>query len=520
MSLNKKLITLFHTVRYLKPIQVYARVLLYVKKLTPYQSNWDQPRELSKQILKFLDSIPLPITNDSKSFEFLNLKKEFHENIDWNYLGFGRLWTYNLNYFEYLHQEDMTPERGVNLVGCYIEELSTCKVGMEPYPLSLRCFNWIRFFVRHHIRNSRFDSVLFKQLATLSGKLEYHLLGNHLLENSFALLFGAYYFNDAKIYKEAKKILIPQLTEQILPDGAHFELSPMYHCTMLFRLLDCYNLVSNNALFESELVPVLKENIELMLSWNNKMAFRNGNIALMNDAAFRIAPTPIQLNDYAIRLGLNTRKEIVLKESGYRKFSTAKFELVADIGAVGPDYQPGHAHADTFSFELYINGRPVIVDTGTSTYEVNNTRFYERSTMAHNTVVVQNMNSSQVWGGHRVAKRAKVQIIKDSPDLIIASHNGYQSVGQIHTRTFQNLGDLIILMDEIDQLGIFYLHFAPSEEIKIMDQTIVGKDYFITFSGADSIECFSTFYSPEFNKRIKSKSVQIEFMKKLETHFK
>jgi len=33
------------------------------------------------------------------------------------------------------------------------------------------------------------------------------------------------------------------------------------------------------------------------------------------------------------------------------------------------------------------NGRPVIVDTGTSTYEVNNTRFYERSTAAHNTVV-------------------------------------------------------------------------------------------------------------------------------------
>jgi uncharacterized heparinase superfamily protein len=340
------------------------------------------------------------------------------------------------------------------------------------------------------------------------------------LENSFALLFGAYYFNDEKLYKKAKKILISQLNEQILPDGAHFELSPMYHSILLFRMLDCYNLVSNNALFDHELVSVFKEKIELMLSWINLMTFRNGNIPLMNDAAFGISPTPNQLSEYAIRLGLNTNKDIALKESGYRKFSSEKFELVADIGAVGPDYQPGHAHADTFSFELYINGRPVIVDMGTSTYELNNTRFYERSTLAHNTVVVNNTNSSQVWGGHRVAKRAKVKITKDLPDLISASHNGYQSLGQTHTRTFQNTCNDIRIIDEITQQGIYYLHFHPDEEFRVCDQTIVGKDYSITFSGVDSIECFDSEYSPEFNKRIPSKGFKIKFKNRLETQFK
>lgn len=414
----------------------------------------------------------------------------------------------------------MTPERGENLIEDYIRQLSSCMVGMEPYPLSLRCFNWIRFFVRQGISNPKFDTVLFKQLELLSHKLEFHIMGNHLLENSFALLFGAYYFNDEKLYKEAKKILIPQLKEQILPDGAHFELSPMYHCTVLFRMLDCYNLVSNNPLFDSELVPVFKERTELMLSWNNRMTFRNDNIPLMNDAAFRIAPTSRQLNDYALRLGLNSNMQIDLKESGYRKFSTTKFELVADIGAIGPDYQPGHAHADTFSFELYVNGRPVIVDTGTSTYELNDTRFYERSTAAHNTVVINNLNSSQVWGGHRVAKRAVVKLIKDLPDLISASHNGYQSLGQIHTRTFQNLDNGISIMDQLDQEGVAYLHFAPFEVLKITDHSIEGKDYFVEFIGAISIKCFKTEYSPEFNKRIIRNSVQIEFKNKLETYFK
>lgn len=494
--------------------------MLHVNKLFPYKTNWNQHTELNTQCLKFSDSIPFPITNYDNSFEFLNLKKEFSDSIDWNYLGYGRLWAYNLNYFEYLDQKDMTSERGEKLIELYIKQLSECKVGLEPYSLSLRCFNWIRFFLHHHISNSKFDSVLYKQLDLLTRKLEYHLLGNHLLENSFALLFGAYYFNDEKLYKKTKKILISQLNEQILPDGAHFELSPMYHCIMLFRMLDCYNLVSNNALFNHELVPVFKEKCQLMLSWVNNMKFINGNIPLMNDAAFKIAPSPKQLNDYALRLGLDVNKQIELHESGYRKFNNTKFELVADIGGLGPDYQPGHAHADTFNFELYINGRPVIVDTGTSTYELNNIRFYERSTLAHNTVVINNMNSSQVWGGHRVAKRAKVQLIMDLPDLISASHNGYQSLGQSHTRTFQNLGNDIRIIDEITQQGVYYLHFHPNEEFRVFDQVIVGKDYSITFLRADSIECFDSEYSPEFNKRIPNKSFRITFKNRLETHFK
>ena len=64
--------------------------------------------------------------------------------------------------------------------------------------------------------------------------IEYHILGNHLLENGFSLFFGAYYFQDEKFYVKAKKILTDELDEQILEDGAHFELSSMYHQIMLF----------------------------------------------------------------------------------------------------------------------------------------------------------------------------------------------------------------------------------------------------------------------------------------------
>ena len=59
-----------------------------------------------------------------------------------------------------------------------------------------------------------------------------------------------------------------------------------------------------------------------------------------------------------------------------------------DIGKIGPDYQPGHAHADTFTFCLYFKNTPIVVDTGTSTYNIGKRRDKERSTMVHNTVLL------------------------------------------------------------------------------------------------------------------------------------
>ncbi|MFB1490650.1 MULTISPECIES: heparinase II/III family protein [unclassified Thiocapsa] len=41
-----------------------------------------------------------------------------------------------------------------------------------------------------------------------------------------------------------------------------------------------------------------------------------------------------------------------------------------DVAPIGPDYLPGHAHADTLSFELSLFGQRVIVNGGTSRYRI------------------------------------------------------------------------------------------------------------------------------------------------------
>lgn len=513
---------LFHTLSYLKPIQfVYRGKLFLRKRISPLKMNWSKyDTELQRVDIVLLDSIPFPnfYSFHNNNFTFLNLSRAFSKNIDWEYMGYGRLWCYNLNYFAFLRQEDCSKEIGCELIDDYINNLTAISVGMEPYPLSLRCSNWIYFFVKHQIKNDKYDLILYKQLQLLSRQLEYHLLGNHLLENGFSLLFGAYYFNNIEFYKKAKHILLPELKEQTLSDGANFELSPMYHCIILLRLLDSCNLVQSNALFSCELLPFFESISSKMLSWLKAIIFNNGNIPLFNDAAFGIAPLPVHLFEYAQRIGLKI-DEGELTESGYRKYTNDKFELVIDVAQIGPDYQPGHAHADTFNFELYIEGRSVIVDTGISTYEINSNRLYERSTKAHNTVVKNASNSSEVWSGHRVGKRASVCIEYEDSNKLVASHNGY-SDSFTHKRTFSFQKEAITILDEMKGTAEAYLHFHPLELIKLSTNHVEGKNYTIDFIGANSVEILDSYYAPEFNKRISSKCVRICFNNKLETVFK
>lgn len=511
-----KLLLLFNTVRHLKPIQIRYRLKYFIRNRvgkSPSLSNGTTISKTSVQNLMFMQSILNSNSYKSdKSFTFLNIEHTFTGRIDWNFPKYGRLWAYNLNYFDFLNQEDISVDEGLRLIDDYICTINDNYTGLEPYPISLRVMNWIRFFITHGINKYEYNNSLWFQLQLLCKQKEYHLLGNHLLENGFALLYGAYFFYDSGIYNQAKKILIEELNEQILDDGAHFELSPMYHSLMTYRVMDCYNMVICNDLFDKELKSFFKEKAELMLSFSQLISYQNGDIPLMNDAANGIAPSNKELFSYARSLGLIVR-ESKLSQSGYRKLTNENFDLCFDVGEVGPTYQPGHAHADTLSFELYIHNRPVIVDTGTSTYEVNEIRFYERSTAAHNTVSLNGENSSEVWAGHRVGKRAITKITEDTDSCVIASHDGYfRRFGVNHNRCIKLNESEVLIEDNVTKgEAVANFHFHPDEEIQIFGNEVRGKDFVLTFEKALSLKLITSHYSPKFNVRIDNKSLEVVF---------
>ncbi|WP_320003161.1 alginate lyase family protein [Shiella aurantiaca] len=464
-------------------------------------------------------------------FVFLNSVHSFEsdDKIDWNYASKGKLWCYNLNYFDYLNQVEMTYDDGMTLIHSYINNTHSLKDGLEPYPISLRNINWIKFCMRHQFRDSNVDGFIFSGYQHLLKNLEYHLLGNHLLENGYSLFFGALYFRDKNLYKKAIQILQSELNEQILLDGAHFELSPMYHQILLERLLDCINLAKNSDDFVDQSFFYFMESKAIsMLSWLSEITFKNGDIPLLNDSSLGIASSSSTIFNYARSLDIVWTPSCVLSESGYRKRVSDKWEFVLDIGKIGPDYIPGHAHADTFSFVMHYSGKPFLVDPGISTYEKNERRNFERGTSFHNTVCVNGKNQSDVWGGFRVGKRAKVSIVEDSKDKISAFHGGYSSFGVTHQRSWRFDSDESILIEDVINkkgkrklLNEAFFYFAPDIVPEWESSSIIsfaGLDCKMHFSGSVFDFRIEDYECPQgYNKFVTAKRLVVTFSNSLIT---
>lgn len=409
---------------------------------------------------------------------FLNQEADISDAGIWEDATRSKLWLYNLHYFDDLVAEGAEARLGWHraLIGRWIAENPPGRgTGWEPYPTSLRIVNWVKW----HLMHGRLDESALHSLAVqarhLRRRLEYHILGNHLLANAKALMFAGALFQGAEAeawLTRGRQILAREIGVQVLPDGGHFELSPMYHLIVLEDLLDCLNLCRAHAL-----VPPhgLEAAIARMLQWSRVMRHPDGEIAFFNDAAFAIAPRPDEVDAYAERLGIRPVAEAPrpvahLRASGYARLQQGEAVLLADMAPVGPDHLPGHAHADTLSFELSLAGRRVVVNGGTSVYGTGPQRQRQRSTPAHSTLVIDGRDSSEVWAGFRVARRARILEAAAAGErglaVARAAHDGYRRLPgrPVHGRTWRLSAGGLEIEDEVQGRGrhrlelMFHLH--------------------------------------------------------------
>ena len=172
-------------------------------------------------------------------------------------------------------------------------------------------------------------------------------------------------------------------------------------------------LILNVVLFEDmlDLVEYTGEGLFMefasrMYAGMERLTGADGKISKFNDSSEGIAKEPYELMARAdgmeIAATKGTKGE---RDSGFVREEAGEWMLIAKCGEIGPSYQPGHAHADTWSFELWKSGEKIIGDTGCSTYIAGSIRSYERSTKAHNTVIIDGRDSSEVWASHRVGRR-------------------------------------------------------------------------------------------------------------------
>ncbi len=159
----QKLKLLFHTLKYLRLRQLYYQVYYRVKNRFFRRSYTQNAPEIATLIWESPIRSENSWTKDD-SFTFLNLERSF-ESIDWNYPGYGKLWTYNLTYFDFLNQEGISQEEGLRLIRDFIQKERTLKDALEPYPISLRGMNWIKFLIKIQDSGSKDKYVLVQSLS-------------------------------------------------------------------------------------------------------------------------------------------------------------------------------------------------------------------------------------------------------------------------------------------------------------------------------------------------------------------
>jgi uncharacterized heparinase superfamily protein len=529
----------FHTIRYLKPKQIYRRIWFNLIKPSIDESPAPKLRVLENEFC-------LPVQKkasllDKNTFHFLD-KSESLSKVGWNgnNNNISKLWRYNQHYFDDLNAIDSSQRKiwHDQLLKSWVNENKVGKgVGWEPYPTSLRIVNWVKWnFSQNILSNTCIQSLIF-QARWLSKRIEWHILGNHLFSNAKALVYAGLFFSskECEIWlKKGLKIIKDELNEQVLDDGGNFERSPMYHAIFLEDILDLINIsrVYPKAIQEQQVDEWIKI-ANSMLGWLDTMIHPDGEISLFNDAAKGIAPNLDELKRYAQRLGVDYssirfNKVTHLQDSGYMRLTSNDAVILLDVALIGPDYLPAHAHADTLSFEFSLFKQRLLVNGGTSEYKISPIRNYERSTKAHNTVVVNNKNSSEVWSQFRVARRAypfdlKIEELENLVNISCA-HDGYKRLTgkPIHRRNWQFFESSLVIKDHVE--GSFknayaYFHFHPSVTIvKNQDSDLKiempnGQQVILQIKTGDPL-IEKSYYSSEFGKRIKTQCLKVALDKK------
>jgi uncharacterized heparinase superfamily protein len=240
----------------------------------------------------------------------------------------------------------------------------------------------------------------------------------------------------------------------------HFERSPMYQIHVLEDLLALLDLLPDAAI-----QACLKSACRKMAEPVCWLRHPSGQFPLFNDAAHNGVRSPADILEELRLRNLYTETDVPqglkrLADAGLVIWHGNPWTVFFDVGPVGPDYQPGHAHADTLSLETSFAGVPLVVDPGTFCYDNDADRQYDRSTAAHNTVCIDDTDSSEVWHIFRVGRRGYpcgVSIAENEDGFTAsASHNGYEHLrgSPRHRRhiTISNHGRMTIC-DEIGGEG-------------------------------------------------------------------
>lgn len=418
--------------------------------------------------------------------------KAGRESPDWRLgaVSQERLWTITLHYHHWVYElargaargdrnsdSHIPADRAESLLAEYLADwLRRCDLSVagsedlawNPYAIATRLGWWVRslrllgeeWARRHPELRCLWRQSMWRQAAYLGANLEWDLQANHLLRDAVGLAWAGRYFSGRepdRWMRTATRLAVAQADEQMLADGGHFERSPFYHLEVMDDWLSLALLLRDEAAREK-----MRKTWERAAEYACWLRHPDGRGAQFNDGA--AAPVDGHLRHGAaigVYPNLAARRGgRHFQDSGVVVWHGHPWSVFFDVGMIGPDYQPAHAHADTLTIECSFAGKRLFVDPGCHSYDRNERRRYDRMTDSHNTVCIDDVDSSEVWHVFRVGRRARpcdvsVQFSADRARCQ-AGHHGYDHLrGQPrHIRALDVSDDgAVIVTDQVSGEG-------------------------------------------------------------------
>ena len=489
-----------HTLRHLLFSQILwrlwytARRKLGLYRIPRYKSAPDFDRACLRRLREFLQASGNHGIHEgadmealrNQDFRLLNRPAENIGRIPWRDPVYPRLWRYQLHGFRFAREFAVNAvmeiylgdrDRALNWMHDWIRENPPGNdVSWDAGPVSERLVNWTLLIAAFDIQEEEIRVAYLRQVRWLKKWLEYDLRANHLLRNACALVLAELVLGNVSGQDKALPLLYAQVKEQILPDGGHFERSPMYHALALWDMLVVHAAFETKPFF-------LEETVRDMTTFLDTVRHPDGEIPLFGDSVLHQAPATATLVALAReRVSMvdaakqSDKAGQALRNSGFYVLGSrsAKECMIVKTAPPLPSYQPGHSHADMLSYELSLEGLRFIVDSGVHGYAESPLREYSRSTRAHNTAQLDDLDQSEMWGVFRVARRPLAcPVVFEADDAVasIEAHCRYPQ-GPSHQRTIRygkkdSSWEIHDHMDATSDRHVLksYIHFHPRCEV-------------------------------------------------------
>jgi len=469
----------------------------------------------------------------SIGFAFLNDPRELSWPIPWNQADWPRLWQFHLHYFDWARewleqalQEQRWPGAASQLEPLIDHWIAVNRPahgdGWHSYTTALRSRNWI-WLLRccPALATAERQASLWRQLCWLQSHPEHCHGGNHWLENLTALAIGGLQFEGARaeaMQRRALALLQQELPRQILADRGHEERSASYHLLLLDRLVELGCVLQAQ---QGGRPPWLVQGIAAMTGWARAVRLSDGSAPRFNDSAADASPPldqvvafaeaylqarplagsglrallaqaaaggqlVVSLSPWATATPAAVAPLIDLPDTGWTLLRPgAGWELAFKCGQPCPPHLPAHAHSDQLSLDLFWQGEPVLVETGTSVYGTGAERAFERSGAAHNVLQLGHavpggeprwLEPVEVWHGFRAGRKAR-PCLRDCGTLgpgrwfVAGSHDGFDRHGASHQRRVELTlaADAALQLEVIDAVTLkhamalrLWWHLAPA----------------------------------------------------------